>query len=155
MKGVGNMQHLTFYRHKRRDGGIRTAVDVDGITVLHLFKIRGPKNDPALDWWMDLRCKGAKLPRDAEGSRQLLLTHRTVIKEGFAQLAERFEAGMDLEFNPFLWPVPRSPKGVRMTIGLGATRRTEALEMGRILADIGAHWEELIQSLPVAVGIAN
>ena len=56
------MDHeLSFYRQKRQDGGIRTAVTVDGDTVLHRFQPGEGASDPALLWYVDLRCAGRRL----------------------------------------------------------------------------------------------
>ena len=52
------MPNLTFYRQKRVDGGVRTGVELDGETVASLFEEGDPERDPALLWFVDLRCEG-------------------------------------------------------------------------------------------------
>jgi hypothetical protein len=55
-----------FYKHVRRDGGIRLGVEVDDVTAFHHFLPGSKELNPALLWWVDLRCYGRKLPDDPE-----------------------------------------------------------------------------------------
>src|SRR4051794_13461226 len=97
------MGKLSFYRQARQDGGIRTAVELNEETVFHSFKKGAKEEDPALLWWVDLRCEGPGLPKDAAGARRWLITHAGLIKDGFGRLAEKLHAGLDVDIYPFQW----------------------------------------------------
>jgi len=60
------MPTITFYRQARRDGGIRTGIEIDQNTVLMRFDRGRKESDPALLWCVDVRCSGARLPREPE-----------------------------------------------------------------------------------------
>jgi hypothetical protein len=133
----------------RQDGGLRTAVTAEDDHLLHLFQ-RGKKpDDPALLWYVDVRCQGARLPTEAEQARQWFLDQAPVIREALTELAEKLHAGVDSEGWPLLWEVPHHPRGVRMTIACSAVRRMAALDIASILTDLRDHWEEIIRRLPV------
>jgi hypothetical protein len=139
---------ITFYRQVREDGGVRTGVTVDGTTIFERYESSGDDYDPALTWYVDVRCESAKASRIPERVRQFLLKHAKVIREGLAALAEKFEVGMDFEYIPVKWPIPGAPKGVRMAVVCSICRRSVGLDMGKILNDVAEHWEEWVQELP-------
>ena len=56
------MHKLTFYHQKRRDGGLRTGVDFDDERVLERFEPGDLARDSALEWFVDIRCRGETLP---------------------------------------------------------------------------------------------
>jgi hypothetical protein len=142
------MSDITFYRQYRRDNGARTAVTVDGETVLHRFD-RGDEDwDPVLLWYVDLRCKGRSLPAGAEEARQWLLDNSGVIRAGLEKLADELRAGLDVSAWPLQWRVPGTGRGVRMNVVCSVVRRLEGIEIANILRDLAAHWEELVRGLP-------
>jgi hypothetical protein len=140
---------IIFYRQKRRDGGIRTGIEINGETELGLEEgFTGSELDPVLLWFVDLRCEGKKLPTDPEAAREWLLKHSPVIRGGFETLAGQIQAGIDFNSYPYLWPVPDSPRGVNMTIACSAMRRNDARAIPEVLMDIAAHWQERLARLP-------
>jgi hypothetical protein len=142
------MAKLSFYRQMRQDGGLRTAITTEDDHLLHLFQ-RGKKpDDPALLWYVDIRCQGARLPTEPEPARQWFLDQAPIILEALTQLAEKLQAGMDIQAWPLLWDSPRHPRGVRLTIACSAVRRTPSLEIASILTDLRDHWREIIRGLP-------
>src|SRR5438876_12275597 len=101
------MTEFAFYRQKRRDGGIRTGIEINGETELGLEEgFTGDEQDPVLLWFVDLRMEGKKLPTDPEEVRQWLLKHSPGICAGFQLLAGEIQAGVDFNTYPYLWPVP-------------------------------------------------
>lgn len=143
------MSKLTYYRQKRMDGGTRTGVEVGGVTVLGRFEHDAEETDPVLRWYVDLRCEGARLPGDPEAVRNWLLDNAGLIRDALHALAEELRAGMDFDTWPLQWKVPKGPRGVRMTIVCSVTRRLDARDIARVLADIAAHWEEVVGGLLV------
>jgi hypothetical protein len=146
---------LSFYRQKRHDGGIRTAVTADGVTVLHRFQPGDAPSDPALLWYVDLRCSGRRLPVEPEATRQWLLAQSPIVRDNLTRLASKLEAGMDVEPWPFQWQVPRPPRGVRMTIVCSAVRRLPMLEIASILIDLCENWDEWLRELEVPQALAS
>ena len=141
--------NLIWYRQKRFDGGIRTAVDVDDEHLMHQFENRSEESDPSLLWFADLRCEGSRLPTTADRARQWLLDHSEVIRQSFRDVAEEFRAGIDVDTWPLLRTVEGFPGRVKVVIAFTAVRRLDALAMGVVLNDIADHWDERIRSLPV------
>jgi len=142
---------LSFYRQQCRDGSLRTGIEINGHTDLGRFQNEpeDPEDrDPVLAWWVDLRCKGHKLPEDPEQVRRWFLDHAEVIHRGFQELANEMEAGLDFNTWPLLWPIPRPPRGVRMLIACNASRRLDGLTMPSLLREIDDEWEEVVRTLP-------
>ncbi len=145
------MANITYYRQKRRDGGIRTGIEIEGTTKLGREEGFDDESDPVLLWWVDLRCEGKKLPTDPEEARHWLLEQGPVIRAAFEALAEEAQAGIDFNTFPYLWPVPKTPRGVRMTIAAMANRRLDARAMTGVLLDIAARWQERVEKLPAVL----
>jgi hypothetical protein len=149
------MHSLSFYRQMRQDCGVRTAIELDGDVVFHRFEAGTPDIDPALLWYVDLRCEGNDLPSDPEQARVWLLENTGPIKEGFRRLAEKLRAGVDISIYPIEWSeFPSSPEGVHMSIVCSTVGRLPSLDLPRILVDIEQHWEDRVRSLP-AVQLAT
>lgn len=147
---------LVWYRQKRFDGAIRTAVDVDDVHLLHQFENTSSEPDPALLWFVDLRCEGLGLPTTADEARNWLLKlrHSDVIRRGFQNVAEELRAGIDMD----TWPVQRNVAGfpgrIKAAIAFSAVRRLDCVSIAEVLLDIAAHWDERMRSLP-AVELAG
>jgi hypothetical protein len=141
------MPKIDFYCQKRIDGGLRTGMNVDGEAALHLFEPGRRDSDPALLWFVDLRCQGRSLPTEIEAARRWLLDRADVIRTGLLNLAEEFRAGMDPDVWPLQWRITGTTKGLRMTIVFSAARRVDARRMAEVLRNVAEHWEERIERL--------
>lgn len=144
------MGKLVFYRQKRQDGGTRTAVSIDDTTALHHFEAGPDPSDPALLWYVDLRCEGARLPADPEKALHWLRRQAPVIRSAFAQLAARLRAGKGADGWPLQCDVPNPPRGVRMTLVCSATRRVTLPEIAEAVREVGDHWEDVLGQLEPA-----
>jgi hypothetical protein len=141
------MPTITFFRQARRDGGVRTGIDIDGRTVLSRFQQGRREDDPALLWYVDVRCDGASLPTHVEDARQWLIRHESQIVQVLDALAEKAPDGLD----PSEWPLQRSKRlnGATITVACSAVRRIEAREMAAVLRDVAEHWHDRLASLKV------
>ena len=143
------LEGLTFFRQEREDGGVRTGIMLGMSTIFERFEIDGEEFDPSLIWSVDLRCQGPSLPRDSNVAREWLLSHETLIRDGFRRYADQLQAGVDqtgislLEWSNFQNP----PPGVAMKIVCGTQRRIDALNLARQIEFVGDHWVELIRGL--------
>jgi hypothetical protein len=142
-----DMPEIAFFQQRRRDGGMRSGIEINGKVVRQTFEPGEEASDPFLLWYVDVRCKGAKLPTDLDGAFRFFRKHREMIQGALAELAERLEAGMDFELYPLQWPIPKPPKGVRMTLVCGANRRRVALDIAKELTRVADHWEEVLHAL--------
>ncbi len=136
------MSKISFYRQERWDGGIRTGIEMDGYVVMQSFAEGTDDSDPALLWYIDVRCEGAKLAAEPEKARKWFLEHAEIIRAGLRQLAGHIRAGVDADGWPLLWPMPESPRGVRITVAVSAVERLTAwaiAEKSRISPNIGKH----------------
>jgi hypothetical protein len=133
---------------------MHTGLLVEGCTALEVFDdVPDEEYDPVLLWSVDLRCEGKRVPGGTEEARKWLLDHEPTIKEAFQTLSEELKVGMDYNDLPLLWNVPKPPRGVRARIACHAMYRADALEMRKVIADISEHWRELIEKLPLPVGV--
>jgi hypothetical protein len=146
---------VAFYRQQRRDGAVRTGIEIEGDTVLGRFENEAEEWDPVLAWWMDVRCEGRRLPVEAEAARQWFLDHANVIHQGLQTLAAELQAGLDFNTWPLLWEVPKPPRGVHMVIACCASRRLDGRAMAGVLSEIDEHWEERIRTLPATEPITR
>jgi hypothetical protein len=140
------MSSITFYRQRRADGGTRTGIDVNGRTVLDQFEEGKGEPDPALVWYVDVRCEGARLPRTAESAQQWLIDLEPVISRGMDDLGDKLTAGIDNDAWPLEHTLRRSG-GVKITIACSAMRRVDAKQIATVLRDIAAHWTERLAGL--------
>jgi len=145
------MKTLNFYHQKRKDGGLRTGVEFNGDRVLELFKTGRMRMDSALEWFVDLRCRGQNLPADPDEIRRWLIDHSHEIGARLESLADELRVGMDPAW-PLTANVPSTPKGISITIVCSAVRRLTGREIGKILLDLKKKWPRLIALLP-AVGM--
>jgi hypothetical protein len=141
------MSKLTFYRQQRQDGGIRTAITVDEATVWHHFQPGAEPPDPALLWYVDIRCEGTRLPVEPEAARRWLLDQAAAIRQALTDLADKLQAGLDTDPFPLEWEVPNPPRRVKMKLVCSATRRQTLLALSRILTDIRDRWEAILDEL--------
>jgi hypothetical protein len=139
------MPTITFFRQARRDGGVRTGIDIDDHTVLSRFEPGRRDEDPALLWYVDVRCTGPRLPRDVDAARQWLIRHGPQIREALDALADQVPEGLD----PSEWPLQTTKRlsGATITVACSAVRRLEAREMATIVQDIADHWRERLETL--------
>ncbi len=144
------MAMLSFYRQVREDGGIRTGIELNGTTVFERFESGGDDYDPALVWYVDIRCESNNLPQAAEEARDWLQRHGKYIRDGLPVLAAKLQAGVDVGSYPLRWQVPNVPEGLRVTVVCSALRRVPGLEIAKVLNEIGESWVELVKGLPSA-----
>ena len=147
------MQELTFYRQARHDGGIRTGIELDGVTtLLSVFQEGRPeqRDDPlgsSLVWYVDLRCRGEDLPTEPEAARSWFLDRRESIVEGLSRLADLLAAGKDDSF-PLRWSdFPAVPPGVQMEVVCSTIRRLTGHDLAEILREISTHIEEYLRQV--------
>lgn len=143
------MHKLTCYQQQRQDGGVRIAVTVDDATVFHKFEPGDEENsDPALEWFVDVRFFGKQLPTEPEDARQWLLDQEPQVRQGLTGLAEKLQAGLDVEGWPLEYKVPTTVRGLKITIVCSAIHRVTCLDIASILTRIRDEWKQTIQSLP-------
>jgi hypothetical protein len=144
------MTSITFYQQVRRDGGLRTGIDVDGEAVLMRFDPGPGAPDPALAWYVDVRCEGDALPVHTEGARRWLLDNERFVVGGMATIADRVGAGIDVDDRPAEWELPSAPERSRITVAICTARREAAHGIAAILRDVGRSFGSLVRELPFA-----
>lgn len=142
------MPTITFYRQARRDGGIRTGIEVDGDAVLTRFDHGRARRepDPAIVWYVDVKCRGSTLPTHSDAARLWLLRQEKPISRLLSALADEIPAGID----PTDWPLRREwrlPSKVQVVVTCSAVRRLEASRLSKILREVAAHWRQTLEHL--------
>jgi hypothetical protein len=143
------MKTLNFYHQKRRDGGIRTGVDLDGDPVLEAFKPGCGPVDSALEWFVDVRCSGRRLPADGEAARAWLLQRGDAIGGQLAEMADELRAGIDPDW-PLTRTMPEAANGVEVEVVCSAIRRLTARDVRQVLLRLKESWQMLVSSLRTA-----
>ena len=150
------MSMLTFYRQARADGGLRTGVDLDGVTLLETFEPGGEEHDPTLLWYLDLRCEGNDLPAEPETAQEWLRANAEAIRNGLATCADELAVGLDLpdeDLQPYERSLPRQPDGSRLRIHVSAIRRPEARQIAGELRSLSRTWDHVLRELRPLVSV--
>jgi hypothetical protein len=141
------MPKLNYYRQRRVDGGLRSAISVDDTIVLHVFEPGDEESDPALRWYVDVRSEGTRLPTRPADVRQWYQDQREIIETALRALADELRAGIDIDSWPLQRSVPGAPRGVRIKIVSSAVRRVDALQLSDVFLDLADHWDEYLLDL--------
>jgi hypothetical protein len=142
------MKTINFYTQMRADGGRRTGVEIDGETVLARFEPGTAAEDPALLWFVDVRCSGGRLPDEPEAAREWLIKKAPKIQAGLTLLARDLRAGIDFSA-PTSREIAGVETGIRVKILCSAVRRLTALKIAGALAETGAQWTQVLNQLEV------
>ncbi len=141
------MATITFFIQTRQDSGVRSGVDVNGNSVLTRFNAgSGDEPDPAIRWYVDVRCSGMVLPSGGDGARQWLAEHAPQIKAALLAAAQQIPAGID----PGDWPYRYESKigaARKISIVCSAVRQVDARELGGILKDLAKNWNRHLHQL--------
>ena len=131
---------------------MRTGISVDGITELQRFEPSVADDDPALLWFIDIRCEGAQIPTDPEEARRWLLANSAWLSAGLDDTAEHLAVGVDSDVLPFQRTIRQSPKGIKAQVVGSAIRRIDAREISKHIRAIRRNWKRLVGGLePVNV----
>jgi hypothetical protein len=141
------LEGITWYRQYRVDHGVHTGIEANGTTLFEYVRPGKRDRDPVLLWYVDLRCKGEKLPKSPVEVRDWLLDHAPLIRAAFAEAADRLEVGFDADALPLVWPITDAPRGVQMKIVCHAVHRLVGRDIAEIVREIGEHWEENVKTL--------
>src|SRR5205085_2732840 len=123
------MPKLTLYRQHRFDGRARSGIEVEGEPQWeHFEEPPEEESDPALLWYVDVRCQGRNVPTEQCETREWLLRNAPVIRQTFETLADKLHAGYDGTW-PYIFPMQSAPPGTTMKIVCSTTR---GLEIGQL-----------------------
>ena len=127
---------------------MRTGVEFNGERILELFEPGDSPFDSALEWFIDVRWQGARLPSSPETIRSWLIKQNDLIGRQLQQTADELsEAGMDSGW-PLTKPFANRQQEFSGKIVCSAVRRLDCREIRRKLLDLKSAWPELIRSLP-------
>lgn len=146
------MVKITFFRQKRRDGAVRSGIDVDGETLWHRLESTTESEsddgfDPVLSWFVDLEFIGEALPFQPHEARQWLLDHANHIQDWLQKTLEPIRAGFDMAQFPLIREQPEFETGVHLLLRLSAVRRAGVRELMDVLSEIATHMPSYIEEL--------
>jgi hypothetical protein len=130
----------------RSDGGRRTGIDIDDETVLGRFEPGGGEFDPALLWYIDVRCKG-ELPSEPPQARNWLLQQSELLKGELKKLGGELEVGLDSGLWPLQRKVENAPRGVEITIVCSSLRHVASHDFGKTLERLADEFTSMLNSL--------
>jgi hypothetical protein len=140
------MKKLTFFRQKRRDGGVRTGAELGEERMLECFEPGSPQEDSTLLWWIDVRFTQRTWPSEPEGVRAWLLKNAPRIQKALKDYAGELGTGIDID-----WPVKHVvPDGaaLKIEISCSAMKRVAGREIQAELAELANNWRTIIAELP-------
>jgi hypothetical protein len=148
---------LSFYKHVRIDGGVRTGIDIDGVSAFHLFRSAVPYDDedPVLDWYVSIDCSGDELPAEPEPAREWFLRNAPAIRHALREVAEELRAGIDKRSNPVVRAMPGVAPGVETSVRCWALRRVRGEEIADCLRQLADDWDETVRTLPIDEGVPH
>lgn len=141
------MAKLVLYRQARNDGGVRTGIDVDESAALEDFVDGNGDHDPALKWYIDVRCEGEQLPPDPIAAWKWFSVNASYFRAALGEVADHLELGLDSEILPFQKQFCGPDAGVAVEIAISAVRRMQAREVAREIRALADGWEVLLASL--------
>lgn len=145
------MTTLTFYRQARLDGGIRTAIEIDGETILGRFEEGENEDNPVLAWFVNVEIRGESVPDTPEEARAFLVQSEVEIQAALIALAEELQVGLD----PDVWPRQVygriAQAGALLEVTCSAMRRFAGQRISEILRDIAENWSHRVRELPAVV----
>ena len=137
---------ITFYIQARVDGGRRIGIEVDGETVLGRFDEGGGEFDPALLWYVDVRCAG-RLPSAPDEARAWLYSQCDLLEREMRGLGQRLQVGLDAEIWPLQHKVEGAPRGVEITIVCSSLRSVASRGFGNTLSQLAGDLPAMLNSL--------
>jgi len=139
------MAEVTFYHQQRVDGGRRSGVTVDGITILHGFLPGSEEYDPALEWYVDVTLVTNNPPTQAN-ALNWLTSHAADIRRALTETADCLSVGIDAHSMPAEFGSPGSEGPIRVTVS--ALRRVVGRQVGEKLRQFAEmDWAQLFPVL--------
>jgi len=147
------MPTLTFHRQKRADDGVRTGVEVDGRTLAEDFQEGSEEHDPALLWYIDLRCEGDSLPTETESVLDRFRRESEALTSVLHSAADEIGAGVDSESLPHQSKFhDRVPDAV-IQVAVSAMRRVASRNVAEELHRIADDWQNALDAITANAGV--
>jgi len=152
--GVQAMTEITFYRQQRRDGSIRSGLELNGEPQFGLIQSWPSETSDddlsmVLDWYIDLTIQSPNPidHSDPEQTKNELLKLQASIQHGLNQLANSMGAGVDFE-SPVLWSkFPELSEGFHVEMVCRASSRISSRQLMREIHEFANHWLEYLGNL--------
>ena len=145
---------ITFFRQSRRDGGLRTGIDLNDELVYGNYV--GPEDfDPVLDWYVDFQFSGPSVPGDRKRIKRWLISRSDEVRRVLRQQIAELRSGIDHEALPVVSEHRGKNSDDRLVIRVSASNRAASREIPRIFRDFEKHWSDEIRALPLAQPIGT
>ena len=141
------MPEVTFYKHRRMDNGTRYGIALNQRTIFHRYD-RKSDDDPVLQWYIDVRLLGSKIPSDAKGIKHWLLMHGDFIRKGLQAHAKGLSARIVSRGYPIIFDLPEAPDGIYASIVVSAALKLSAADIASELMALHDEWAEVVGSIP-------
>lgn len=141
------MATITVFRQGRADGGVRSGIDYEGMTVLESFEEGAGDDDPALLWYVDVRLSGDPIPAGSpEIVRDWLTQLGKVVQPRLISVATELETGID-GFVPVQRALDVPVPGLQVTLVATGIRRLDARAIAARIREVGEQWQDLLSSV--------
>jgi len=141
------MAKLNFYRQTRQDGGSRTGLEINNVLRLMNFVPGTGDPDPALAWYVDVRCDGNGVPAEKEPARLWLLQNAPRFQDGLHRIAEELQRGIDDDIYPVQRVMLNPPAESTVKLVCSAMRREEARDIAQKIEMMKSEWDGLVNRL--------
>ncbi len=145
------MTEITFYRQQRRDGSIRSGLELNGEPQFGLIQSWPSETSDddlsmVLDWYIDLTIQSPNPidHSDPEQTKNELLKLQASIQHGLNQLENSMGAGVDFE-SPVIWSkFPELSEGFHVEMVCRASSRITSRQLMREINEFANHWLEYL-----------
>jgi hypothetical protein len=142
------MTKLIFFHQRRKDGGIRTGIEINDDLVLEQFIPGTSELDPVLLWYIDVRLEFKKsISPEANSVRTAVSAIANPIREALRASANEFQAGIDRG----IWPARRKisglPSGISGEVVCSTTRALRLEDLSAAFAALGRDFSKIVDRL--------
>lgn len=136
------MTKLTFFHHKRKDGAVRSGVELDDELLLQKYIPGAEERDSALLWYVDVRCtvEGSAVTANAGSARMFFERIGEPVEQALQDCAEELAVGLDSEVWPLRKAIKNLPAGIRGEVVCSAMRRVADGELSQLLRELASNW---------------
>jgi hypothetical protein len=152
----GSMTKLTFFHQKRKDRAVRTGIEMDGELLLERYFPGEAEKDPALLWYVDVRCSSLQpIAADPGEARRFFLNIGAQVQSALLETAEELRAGMDSEIWPHRKEIHHLPQGAAGEVVCSAMKRITDGELAQVLRDLARNWKDKLEELAERAAVAH
>lgn len=143
------MNKVVFFWNDRMDGGVHFGLVANDVLLFDELKDGSGESDPALNWFVDIKCESKSLPKGAAEIRNWILNLAPQINQALDALASKLEVGTDGDISPFSikTKVSAHPASVHIEVKGSALRTIRETQIAGHIMKVKKSWERELRRL--------